>query len=169
MLTVRTAAIADLDALSELCESTYRSHFAAIWSSARLEAYIAAEYARAVLEPSLGDPGALWLLAELEGRPIGFAKVNWNRPLPKGTGSGAELQKIYLRAERTGQGYGGALLGAVIERVRAGGEGLLWLYVLKSNTGARALYERHGFTTVGETPFATDLRESGRWLMARDL
>jgi ribosomal protein S18 acetylase RimI-like enzyme len=61
------------------------------------------------------------------------------------------------------------MLDAVIDRARQRGDRLIWLDVLKSNTGARAFYERHGFEAVGEIPFATDLREIGMWVMARAL
>jgi GNAT superfamily N-acetyltransferase len=171
LLTVREARAADRDRLSRLGEATYRSHFTAIWSPERLEAYIAAEYGPAALERSLSETDrALWLIAELDGAPIGFAKLNWNRPVPiVDAGSGTELQKIYFLAELTGQGHGGAMLAAVIEQVRRRSDRLIWLDVLKSNTGARAFYARHGFRTLGELPFATDVREIGFWVMARDL
>jgi len=170
MLTVRDATPADRDRLSQLGEATYRSHFTAIWSPERLEAYIATEYGPAALERSLGETDrALWLIAERDAAPIGFAKLNWNQPLPVGDARiGTELQKIYLLADRTGQGHGGAMLAAIIDRARGRG-GLLWLDVLKSNTGARAFYERHGFGVVGDFPFATDLLEIGMWVMAREI
>jgi GNAT superfamily N-acetyltransferase len=171
MLMIRAATSADRDRLSRLGEATYRSHFTAIWSPARLEAYIAAEYGPAALERSLGGAdGSLWLIAALADEPIGFAKLNWNRALPiPPDRSGTELQKIYLLDEKTGKGHGGAMLEQIIDRARQRGDKLIWLDVLKSNAGARAFYERHGFAVAGEIPFATDLREIGMWVMARDL
>ena len=170
MLTLRDATAADRGLLEELGATTYRSHFTAIWSPQRLEAYIATEYGPAALERSLRDSGSAWLIAELDAAPIGFAKLNWDRPLPTAPDRlGAELQKIYLRAEVTGKGWGGALLQAVIERAQRRRDRLIWLDVLKSNNGARAFYARHGFVVVGEIPFATDLREIGMTVMAREL
>src|SRR5690349_4960626 len=103
MLSVRPASLSDIPVLERLGEATYRSHFTAIWSPARLEAYIAQEYGAAALAESLARPEAsLWLIAELDGAPIGFAKLNWDRALPvPPERSGTELQKIYLLAERT--------------------------------------------------------------------
>jgi ribosomal protein S18 acetylase RimI-like enzyme len=171
LLNVRPAEQADVPVLERLGAATYRSHFTAIWSPVRLEAYIAAEYGAAPLAESLARPDlSLWLIAEIDATPIGFAKLNWERTLPiPPVSSGTELQKIYFLAEQTGQGHGGAMLDAVIDRARQRGDRLIWLDVLKSNTGARAFYERHGFEAVGEIPFATDLREIGMWVMARAL
>jgi diamine N-acetyltransferase len=171
MLTTRQASAADVPALERLGEATYRSHFTAIWSPARLEAYIAAEYGAAALAESLARPElAIWLIAEVGREPIGFAKLNWNRALPVPPDrSGTELQKIYLLAEKTGQGHGGAMLEQILDRARQRGDKVIWLDVLKSNAGARAFYERHGFEVAGEIPFATDLREIGMWVMARAL
>jgi diamine N-acetyltransferase len=171
VLILRRADTRDVALLERLGTETYRSHFAGIWSPARMETYIASEYGATALIQSLARPDlAIWLIAELHAEPIGFAKLNWDRSLPVAPPrSGAELQKIYLLAERTGQGHGGALLDAVIGRVQTHGDQLLWLDVLKSNTGARAFYERHGFHVVGEIPFATDLREIGMWVMLRDV
>jgi diamine N-acetyltransferase len=171
VLISRQAGPSDATLLARLGEDTYRSHFAGIWSPARMEAYIAAEYSAAVLTESLARPDlSIWLIAALANEPIGFAKLNWNRPLPVAPGrSGTELQKIYLRAARTGQGHGGALLDAVIDTARGRDDRWLWLDVLKSNAAARTFYERRGFKVVGAIPFATDLREIGMWVMARDV
>lgn len=171
MLILREAAAADIPLLERLGAATYRSHFATIWSPARMEAYIAAEYGAEGLARSLARPDlSVWLIAELDREPIGFAKLNWDRPPPVApTRSGTELQKIYFLAERTGQGHGAAALAALVDRVKARGDRLFWLDVLKSNAGARAFYERQGFNVVGEIPFATDLEEIGMWVMARDL
>jgi len=170
VLTLRQATIEDVPVLARLGEATYRSHFTTIWSPARLETYIVAEYGAAALTQSVRRSDSAWLIAEADGAPIGFAKLNWDRPLPvPPVRSGTELQKIYLLAERTGQGHGGAMLEGIVARAEERGDRMVWLDVLKSNTGARAFYERHGLKVVGELPFATDLREIGFWVMAREL
>lgn len=169
MLTLRQAEPADVPVLAQLGEATYRSHFAAIWSPERMDAYIAAEYSAPALTQSLARSDlSLWLIAELDGAPIGFAKLNWDRPLPvPPPRSGTELQKIYFLADWTGQGHGAAAMAAIVDRVGKRGDRLLWLDVLKSNAAAGAFYARQGFEVVGEIPFATDLREIGMWVMAR--
>ncbi|MGL5737518.1 MAG: ribosomal protein S18-alanine N-acetyltransferase, partial [Plesiomonas shigelloides] len=47
-----------------------------------------------------------------------------------------------------GQGFGRALLQALVERLEERGLVTLWLEVRESNTPARALYEAEGFNEV---------------------
>ena len=47
------------------------------------------------------------------------------------------------------QGHGRALLDRLAGWAHARGDLALWLEVRQSNSGARALYERHGFVQVG--------------------
>jgi len=174
VLTIRIAEPGDRAVLERLGADTYRQHFTGIWSPARLEAYIEAEYGAKALDASLARPDlAAWLIAGLpDGTAIGFAKLNWDRALPVALGGatphGSELQKIYFLAEQAGRGHGARLLAAIAAMAKARAP-LLWLDVLKSNTRARAFYERNGFQCVGEFPFATDLEEIGMWVMARRL
>lgn len=174
MLTIRPAGLADVPVLARLGAETYRSHFADIWSPAALESYIEAEYGAAALQKSLAEPQvSTWLLAETPaGKTIGFAKLNWDRPLPVDWNGarpiGTELQKIYFAAEEVGAGHGAQMMAAIAALATERAT-LLWLDVLKSNAGARRFYERSGFSLIGEFPFATDFREIGMSVMVRRL
>jgi GNAT superfamily N-acetyltransferase len=73
----------------------------------------------------------LWL-AERHGVPVGFAALN-----------GDWLDHLYVEPAAQGQGVGEALLAKAKRRRSA-----LNLRVFEQNAGARAFYERHGFTLV---------------------
>jgi GNAT superfamily N-acetyltransferase len=60
---------------------------------------------------------------------------------------GAWLHSLYVRPDRTGEGIGTLLLD-LAKTLRPDG---LQLWVFESNTGARRLYERHGFVAVERT------------------
>ncbi|AAY91840.1 GNAT family N-acetyltransferase [Pseudomonas protegens] len=171
MITIREADSRDIDTLQAIGCATYREHFAAIWSTEGMQQFLAQDFAPAPLEQSLADKHLhLWLLVlDPQQQPIGFAKLNWNRPLPDGARRGAELQKIYLLKSEAGKGYGRRLLEHVLQRASAAGEPCLWLDVLKSNSGARRFYESAGLRQVDEVPFSTDLEQIGMWVMACDL
>ena len=88
-----------------------------------------------------GWPGALWrgpLLALLE------------RDLAPGT---LLMDGIFTTAEARGQGIGSALLDAVTAEAAARDCARVRLDVIDSNPRARALYERKGFTALGDESF----------------
>jgi ribosomal protein S18 acetylase RimI-like enzyme len=61
------------------------------------------------------------------------------------------LVKLYLLAKYRGMGLGSALLVQVLNYAQAQGK-LVRLRVLRVNSDAKRLYERHGFKVVQETP-----------------
>jgi ribosomal protein S18 acetylase RimI-like enzyme len=88
--------------------------------------------------------GDALLLAEEEGRPLGFA---WWVPL------GAFARSPYLRLlvvapAATGRGIGGSLLAAVEARAAPVSEDL-FLLVTHDNVAAQRFYARRGYTEVG--------------------
>jgi ribosomal protein S18 acetylase RimI-like enzyme len=60
-----------------------------------------------------------------------------------------EIKGLAVDPTRQGEGIGTLLLDAAVAHARAAGRRRLLLRVLSTNTGARRLYERHGFTTEG--------------------
>lgn len=59
------------------------------------------------------------------------------------------LLNITVAPERQGQGWGRCLLDALTDWAARRGAQSLWLEVRASNARARAVYERHGFVSVG--------------------
>jgi len=58
----------------------------------------------------------------------------------------AAIGNMYTRPDCRGRGNAGAILAAIVAEVRANGATTLVLNVDQRNTGARRLYEQHGFT-----------------------
>lgn len=168
-MTVRiaTAESADAETLADLGARSYRSHFAALWTPAGLDGYVAAEYSADRIRQEIEGGATSYLTALVGGAIVGFAKVTRDRRVPLNGAYGLELEKIYLLPECTGGGHGSALLASVLDFAVDRDQRVVWLDVLKENDGGRRLYERHGFTVAGELPFATDLREIGFWVMTR--
>ena len=94
-------------------------------------------------------PSAALLTAELAERAattvVGFS-VLWF------AADEAELGDLAVDPEFRGRGIGRLLLEASIATARQRAAGVLYLEVRESNLAARALYDGHGFETVGRRP-----------------
>lgn len=164
------AGLEDTARLSALGIQTARTWFADVYTDAELRAFIERDFSVAVLRKQLADSEAMtFLLHEVAGELLGFARINWAQPVPLEGGHGAELQKIYYLPKCTGRGLGRRMMAAVIDTVAARGVRTLWLDVLGSNPRALAFYEQLGFVRVGELPFATDRGAIGMVVLKRSL
>ncbi|MFC4223592.1 GNAT family N-acetyltransferase [Lysinibacter cavernae] len=163
--------------LRRIGASTYREHFASIWSPAALENYLADQFDEVRIATEIRSGRTCYLVATLgpaadadlpmdtQRRVVGYCKVNFDRPDPVNGIAGMELEKIYLAPESTGRGYGAALMGAVFDLANSRKQLTVWLDVLQTNVAGRRMYERSGFTVIGEQPFATDIQTIGFWVM----
>lgn len=99
----------------------------------------------------LGEPGAFVLVAERDGRAVGYALVRIDqRPSPtwRSLGRAAELETLSVLPEERGRGLGGALLDAVDAELERIGVAEIGLTVVEPNAAARRFYERRGFETL---------------------
>jgi ribosomal protein S18 acetylase RimI-like enzyme len=166
---IRYARPGDEDEIVELGTSTYAAHFGELWSPEGLAEFLAAQFSVGQIRGELDEGDAIrYVVAERDGELVGFAKILRDRPVTALEGErGLLLQKLYLRPKVIGKGIGSVLLEAVFGIAGALGEARIWLDVLRSNTGAIRLYERHGFVRRIELPWATDRRDIGMWVMTR--
>lgn len=158
------ARLDECDALVALGRESYRAHNGHLWSDEGLVRHLARRFDPGAILADLTSPMVEYLVARDGGALAGYAKAVLERPVPGREETGIELERLYLDASRTGQGVGTALLGAVTALARENGC-RVWLDVLKPNQEARRFYERHGFETIGELPFATDRGAFGFWIM----
>jgi diamine N-acetyltransferase len=163
---IAVATLNDLDTLRDLGASTYRAHFAQIWSPAGLHEYVSQQFSASKLIEELSGFQTRYLIVTTQGRPCGYAKISKNRPcLYDFSGTGLELEKIYFLPDTAGKGLGKRVLQRVFNEASAAANSFVWLEVLKSNVAGRRFYESLGFSVIGEKPFATDLMEIGFWVM----
>ncbi|MCO6005647.1 GNAT family N-acetyltransferase [Actinoallomurus purpureus] len=105
--------------------------------------------------------GLPFLVAEVAGEPAGYAYAAPWRPKPAYRYSVEDT--IYLAPDRTGQGLGGALLGALVtECARAGVHQMIAVIADAGVDASVALHRRFGFTDAGRL---TDVGyKHGRWI-----
>ena len=129
-VTVREATHDD----AELFSHIHRGAFTVGWS-------------RSTFEIFLQDKINFGLLASVPRQetgtmPVGFA-------LLRQIGSEAELLSIAVMEEHRGNGVGTALVYRLRDLLMTRGATELFLEVGRRNAAALALYQKHGFTTVG--------------------
>jgi ribosomal protein S18 acetylase RimI-like enzyme len=110
----------------------------------------------------LGDPGTFFVVAEIDGEPVGYAFVTIGPPYA-GWATGdrlAELETLSVLAKCRGQGVGAALLDAAWQRLAELGVEDMGITTTSTNLDAQRFYEREGFNqrfTVyyGKSPGST--------------
>lgn len=155
MASIRPAASGDLDAIAAITNH-YVRHTAIHFGSADVTV--------AELRSGFGGRHP-WLVAEADGRVIGFAKAGpWRaREAYRFT---AETG-VYLAPEHHGAGVGGRLYAALLDACDAAGFHTLVAGVALPNEASVRLHDRLGFRRVGvfrEVGFKLDAWHDVLWL-----
>ncbi len=153
-LHIRPAAAADLPAINAIYNREIL-HGTATWDTEpwpleRRQQWWAAH----------ADPLQPVLVAELEGRVVGFAYLT--RMSDKPGWRFTREDTIYLDPAVHGRGYGRLLLAALIETARALGVRLVVALITADNTASIRLHQSLGFERAGALPAAG--YKFGRWL-----
>lgn len=132
-MTIRRATRADLALLREL----WREFEAEVPEPSHRETQADVELAEI---PGYLEDGALALLAEADGSPAGYAlaKLESQRI--------CHLSDLYVRPAARRRGLARALMAHVVDWGTERGADVMTLEVLSTNTDARTMYDRIGFT-----------------------
>jgi GNAT superfamily N-acetyltransferase len=109
----------------------------------------AAEVFTALLDGARGEV----IVAEEDGRVLGFASVSYNLAMRYG-GEYCQLEELIVDPEARGEHVGAKLVETTLERARARGCGEYGLYLVEATEGNWPFYEKFGFERVG-----TELRQ----------
>ena len=152
--TIRRAVADDAEALSKIGAETFCETFAHLYPPEDLAAFLEAAYDPEKTRRELADPRkALWVV-EQDGEVVGHALAGpCDLPHPEVTDACGELKRIYVLKKLQGSGTGTRLMNEVLGWLEKDGPRRLWIGVWSENFGAQKLYERHGFTKVGEYEF----------------
>jgi GNAT superfamily N-acetyltransferase len=104
-----------------------------------------AMWLRAFADP---DPKSGALVAEMNGRIVGFASFGPSRDEGVADGTG-EVPAIYVEPVALGTGVGRELFETVTQALRDAGFARATLWVLEANVSARRFYEKAGWAWDG--------------------
>jgi len=151
---VRHANGRDAELLARLGAETFSGTFGPDNTPENMAAYLTASFGPEIQAAELADPSSVFLLAEADGIPAGYARLREGPPPPAITGSRSiEIVRFYACTPWIGRGLGAILMEACVQEAVRRGCDTLWLDVWEKNQRARRFYRKWGFTEVGTQPF----------------
>lgn len=152
-ITYRDATRADAAALDRIFETSFCDTFAHLYRAEDLQAFLSS-FGVEDWKAQLGDTAFAARIAEVNGEPVGYAKLGpLNLPVDdRGTGA-LLLDQLYVLKGHHGSGIARELMDWVLDEAARRGAPALYLTVYVDNHRARRFYDRYGFVAVGRYDF----------------
>lgn len=171
-ISIRQATIEDAKLLTDLAYTTFWDAFAHHPKNAPddLNHYMRQAFNLDQITSELGEPQNVFLVAEIDEKPAGYAKIIIDNIEPGITAEKpVELQRLYSHQEYIGKGVGQNLMDACFERARDEKRDVMWLGVWEYNPRAQRFYEKNGFKVVGKHTFLLGADPQTDLLMQKEL
>jgi ribosomal protein S18 acetylase RimI-like enzyme len=171
-ISIRTATPDDAKPLTDLAYTTFWDAFAHHPKNAPddLNHYMRQAFSLEQIAAELEDEKNIFLIAEIDEKPAGYAKIILDNTEPGITAERPiELSRLYSHQEFLGQGVGQNLMDACFKRARDEGRDVMWLGVWEYNPRAQRFYEKNGFRIVGKHTFQLGSDPQTDLLMQKEL
>jgi GNAT superfamily N-acetyltransferase len=138
----------DVQTISEVAIRSYKDFYLYLWHDDG-SWYINRSFSQSVLNEEIKDRNHAFFLLNEKHNPVGFLKLNIERPLKKYEQYNCiELERIYLIKSATGKGYGQHAMNFCFDYARGLKKDILWLKAMDSSA-AVSFYESLGFEHCG--------------------
>ena len=165
-LQLSEADFADLASLLDLAQTSFVQAFTEGNKPENVQAYLSQAFTSVQLEKEWRNPASTFLLASLEGRLVGYTKVNLAAAQTDVQDPDSlEVARLYTLEEVWGKGVGQFLLNAALDFAKEKGKTFVWLGVWEHNARAMRFYEKNGFKAFGSHPFPFGDEIQNDWLM----
>lgn len=151
-IAYRDAGADDAACLAQFFAELFRETFGHLYAPADLAAFLA-EHREPQWAAQLRDAAFALRVAELNGAPVGYAKLGPLRLPVEPGGPALELRQLYIAGPWRGAGIAAALMDWTIAEARRRGATSLYLSVFTQNPRARRFYKRYGFDEFGPYHF----------------
>lgn len=151
---IRRANEGDNVLLSKIGVETFSDAFRSYNTPHNMEMYLRSSFSPEIQAAELAEPLSLFLIAEVDGKPVGYARLREETAPSTVSGSRQiEIVRFYARTKWIGRKVGAALMQACLREAAAKGCDVIWLDVWEKNERACAFYQKWGFKQVGSQPF----------------
>jgi diamine N-acetyltransferase len=169
-IVFRHALAEDAETLLEFASRTYYETFAPMNTPQNMRAYMAGAFTLPQFREELSDPRAIFILAEVEGKLAGYAKLLPDKAPDCVAGeSPIELVRFYVDQLWHGSGLASALMEVCFDEAKQCGFKTIYLGVWEKNLRAQAFYQKWNFVRVGEHTFQMGDDPQVDWWMLRSL
>ena len=153
-IAYRTPTAADTEALCQLGRDTFVETFGHLYSPKDLDHFLVTTFGPGGMPDELNDPGLAFMVAEADGRLVGYCKVgDLHTEVDTGGRNGLELRQLYVRRSHHGAGVAARMMQWGIEELRRRGADDVYLSVFSENVRAQRFYARYGFVEIGRNIF----------------
>lgn len=160
------AEFADLASLLDLAQTSFLQAFTEGNKPENVQAYLSQAFTPVQLEKEWRNPASTFLLASLEGKLVGYTKVNLAAAQTDVQDpESLEVARLYTLEEVWGRGVGQFLLDAALDFAKEKGKTFVWLGVWEHNARAISFYEKNRFKAFGSHPFPFGDEIQTDWLM----
>ncbi len=169
-LTIRHATISDINIISALGITTCYEAYFELDPSRDLAEYCVKFFSLEQLTIEFEDVNSTFLIAEFNGKAVGYAKLREGKKIECLKGANAiEVQRIYLLEKMKGKNIGKALIEKCCEIGKQKGYKTLWLGVWDKNNAAQIFYEKIGMKNIGTTDFSDGKNEFINLVFAKEI
>jgi len=169
-LRIKVACTNDTAALSWLGTTTFTETYGSHKDQENFQKYLQDSFSEESSRKQLEDTGNFFLLAQLDQKTIGYAKLRENnKPFHDKTINAVEMERIYVLKDYQGEGVGQNLLDKCLAFAQLRKYPVMWLGVWEKNLNAVKFYQRQGFVVFGSDKFKLGDHEQINLLMKKDL
>jgi ribosomal protein S18 acetylase RimI-like enzyme len=147
-MRIRTASIADAEAITDVHIASLGAAYAGLFPATEL-ARVDARDRAGRWRDHLAEGTSTTLLAEEDGRLVGFVDFGLCRDDDVPPSAVGEVMSVYVRPDAWGRGLGRALMREALARLHGGGLAETVLWVMEANRQAVGFYEHLGFVPDG--------------------
>lgn len=158
--------------LRELEVETYGDTFGAYISDDDLEDYYQTVLSPEQVQKDLENPESeTYFVLDHDQEVCGFLKFNWGKAQTESVemNNAFEIQRIYVKNEHHGKGYGKEMLLFALQEAQKRGFDWAWLGVWERNFKAQNFYKQFGFERFSEHHFITGETVDTDWLLRKHL
>jgi diamine N-acetyltransferase len=170
-ISYRAPRADEAEALSALGYGTFVETFGHLYSPENLALFERNSYAPEVIAAEMANPKRRYLVAEENGKLVGYCKIGFEQTLEYDAGDRkiAELKQIYIYASHQGSGVAQVLTNWAVDETRTAGYDGLLLSVYHDNPRGQRFYIKNGFEHVADTYFMVGNHRDDEYLYLKPL